>query len=152
MDRCTEMEIASTRFGRIEVNHAEVVQFPEGLPGLEDCREWVFLADAENAALAWMQSLDRPEIALAVVSPRRFVPGFQLRVARRELEPLRLDGLSDAEVLTILGKTSRAVTLNLKAPLVLNLQRRLGRQVIANGDLSMQYELGNALSAFKKTA
>lgn len=146
------MEIASTRFGRIEVGHAEVVQFPEGLPGLENCREWVFLADVENAALAWMQSLDRPEIALAVVSPRRFVPGFQLRVARRELEPLRLDGLAEAEVLAILGKTSSAVTLNLKAPLVLNLQRRLGRQVIANGDLPMQYELGNALSAFKKTA
>ena len=29
----------------------------------EACRQWAFLADGENDALAWMQSIDRPEVA-----------------------------------------------------------------------------------------
>ncbi len=146
------MEIQSTRFGRLEYAAEDVIEFPEGLPGLDDCRDWVLLADDRCDAVAWLQSLVRPEVALAVVSPRRFVPGFRLRVARQELEPLRLAALADAQALVVLGKSERGWTLNLKAPLVINLPRRVGRQVIANGDLPVQYELTGATVGLKKTA
>jgi hypothetical protein len=58
-----------------------------GLPGLEDCREWALLADASNDALGWLQSTTRGDVALAVVSPRRFVPDYQVRIPRSELTP-----------------------------------------------------------------
>jgi flagellar assembly factor FliW len=146
------MEIHSSRFGPIEVGPDDVIHFPEGLAGLGDCRHWVLLADAQNDAVAWMQSVDRPEVALAVVSPRRFVPGFRMHVARRELEPLQLEQIQAARVLAIVGKTDRSATLNLKAPLVINLDLRLGRQVITNGQLPLQYELGAALPTLKMSA
>jgi flagellar assembly factor FliW len=145
-------EIHTTRFGAVEILPEDVIHFPEGLLGLAECRDWVLLADLQNEAVVWMQSLERPEVALAVVSPRRFVPGFQMRVARRELEPLELAEIRAAQVLVIVSKTGRAVTLNLKAPLVLNLQRRLGRQVITNGELPVQYEVTSASPALKKSA
>jgi len=146
------MQIRSTRFGPIDTEPGDLLHFPEGLVGFADCRDWVLLADGQNEALAWMQSVDRPELSLAVVSPRRFVPSFQLRVARCELEPLKLDHLKGVRVLVIVGKTARSVTLNLKAPLVINLDRRLGRQVIANGQLPLQYEVASATPAWKMTA
>lgn len=146
------MNTNTTRFGQIEFDTEDVIQFPEGLLGLEGCRQWVLLADAENDALAWMQSVDCPEVALAVVSPRRFVPGYRMRVARRELEPLQFQSLESAEVLIVVGKSDRAVTLNLKAPLVINLERRLGRQVITNGEMPIQYELASGTPALKKSA
>jgi len=146
------MEIRSTRFGSIAAEPGDILHFPEGLVGFADCRDWVLLADGQNDALAWLQSVDRPELSLAVVSPRRFVPGYQMRVARGELEPLKLDRLRGARVLVIVGKTNRAVTLNLKAPLVINLDRRLGRQVIANGQLPLQYEVASASPTLKMTA
>jgi flagellar assembly factor FliW len=146
------MKITTTRFGTVVFEPEDLIRFPEGLLGLEACRQWVFLADGENDALAWMQSIDRPEVALAVVSPRRFVPSYRIRVARHELEPLGFESVQSAEVLIVVGKSERSVTLNLKAPLVINLDRRLGRQVIANGDLPIQYELGDQLPALKKSA
>jgi flagellar assembly factor FliW len=39
--------------------------------------------------------------------------------------------------------------LNLKAPLVINLQDRLGRQVVASGEQPVQYELHNSQSLRK---
>lgn len=146
------MAIQTTRFGRVEILPEDVLRFPEGLLGLAECREWVLLADLQNEAVAWLQSLERPEVALAVVSPRRFVAGFQMRVARRELEPLELDEVRTAQVLVIVSKTGRAVTLNLKAPLVINVARRLGRQVITNGELPVQYELTGASATLKRSA
>ena len=112
----------------------------------------MFLADTDNDAVAWMQSVDRADVALAVVSPRRFVPGYRMRVARRELEPLHLDRVERAQVLVILGRTERSLTLNLKAPIVINLDRRLARQVITNGQLSLQHELLTETLTLKRSA
>ena len=146
------MRISTTRFGPIEVQTDDVLRFPDGLLGLEECRRWVLLAEAEDDAVAWLQSVDRADVALAVVSPRRFVPDYRMRVARRELEPLQLDQIGRAQVLVIVGRTERCLTLNLKAPLVVNPDRRLARQVITNGDLSVRHPLGARLPALKRSA
>jgi len=148
----SDMEVHTSRFGLVECAGDDVIRFAEGLPGLAECHDWVILTDAQQDAVAWLQSLRRPEVALALVSPRRFVAGYQLRVARRELEPLRLDSLQTAQVLAIVSRSERGLTLNLKAPLVVNPLRRLGRQVIANRDAPLQYELTHDPGILRKTA
>ncbi len=146
------MEVASTRFGRIEFGPEDTLFFPEGLPGLEDCRQWVVLADPEDDLFAWLQSIQRPEVALALASPRRFVPGYQLRVCRRELEPLGLVRVEAACVLAIVSKTETGLVLNLRAPLVIDPDRRIGRQVIANGPAPLQYLIVMGRTALRKSA
>ena len=84
------MDITTTRFGTVTIDDEDVLTFVDGLIGMEDCRRWALLADAQNSALGWLQSLDRPEVALAVVCPRRFVADYRVRVARRDVEPLGL--------------------------------------------------------------
>ncbi len=146
------MEIATSRFGTLKIDTDSVIRFPFGLLGLEDCREWVLLADRQNDAVAWLQSIDYPETAFAVVSPQRFLPDYRIRVAKQELSPLELGDLGTAEVLAVVGKTERSLTLNLKAPLVINVERRLGHQVIANGDPPLRYELETEQHAFRRIA
>jgi flagellar assembly factor FliW len=146
------MEINTTRFGSLGIEADDVISFPEGLLGLDGCHDWVLLADAENDALGWLQSATHDDVALAVVSPRRFVPDYQVRVARREIAPLDLDPISSAHVLVIVGKNERSITLNLKAPLMINLERRKGRQVVTTSDEPLQYELGYTPMPWKKIA
>ncbi|RLS30520.1 MAG: hypothetical protein DWH80_10475 [Planctomycetota bacterium] len=146
------MRISTTRFGRIDVETDDVLHFPSGMPGLEGCREWALLADATNDALGWLQSTNRSDIAIAVVSPRRFVPDYQIRIPRSELTPLRLSDIGQAQVLVVVSQGSRSLTLNLKAPIVINLEARTGRQVVASGDLPMQYELVPERPPLKKSA
>ncbi|MCX7389996.1 MAG: flagellar assembly protein FliW [Planctomycetota bacterium] len=146
------MRISTTRFGRIDVETDDVLHFPSGMPGLEGCREWALLADATNDALGWLQSTNRSDIAIAVVSPRRFVPDYQIRIPRSELTPLRLSDIGQAQVLVVVAQGSRSLTLNLKAPIVINLEARTGRQVVASGDLPMQYELVPERPPLKKSA
>jgi len=145
------MQIQTTRFGFLEVEPDAILSFPHGILGLENCRQWVILADAHNDALAWLQSTTRPEIALAVVSPRRYVPEYQVRVSRAELLSLALKDLQQAEVLVIVGRNEFELTLNLKAPLLINLQERIGRQVISNAEHSVQYPM-QPRAALRKSA
>ena len=146
------MRITTTRFGRIDVAPGDVLHFPSGLPGLEDCRSWALLADSTNDALGWLQSTTRGDVALAVVSPRRFVPDYQVRIPRSELSPLALADVRQAQVVVVVGRNGTSLTLNLKAPIVINLENRTGRQVVASGDLPLQYELGQERPPLKKSA
>lgn len=135
------MRITTTRFGQIDVAGGDVIRFPGGLPGLENCREWALLADAANDAVGWLQSTTRGDVALAVVSPRRFVPSYQVRIPRSELQPLGLTDVGDAQVVVVAARTGTTLTLNLKAPIVINVETRTGRQVVASGDLPMRHEV-----------
>ena len=146
------MDIKTTRFGTLAIEADDVLDFPAGMLGLEGCRQWVLLADAQNDVLGWLQSTSQPEVALAVVSPRRFVPDYQVRIARSELAPLALEEVRQAKVLVIVGKNEQSITLNLKAPLVINLRHRVGRQVITNSDHAVQHELARETQPLKKSA
>lgn len=135
------MDIYTTRFGTLTVQPQDELLFEEGLIGLEDCRRWVVLTDSNNAALGWLQSLDQGHIALGVVSPRRFVPEYQLRVDRTDLNSLGLATVRDAEVVAITSRWESGLTLNLRAPIVINVEKKLGCQVIAKDDYPVQYPL-----------
>lgn len=144
--------LRTTRFGTLNIVTDDVIVFPSGLLGLEDCREWVLLSDAGNEALGWLQSLNRPETALAVVSPRRFVPQYRFHTYRSELAPLDLSGLDEAQVLTIVSQQDGLPVVNLKAPIIVNLRTRTARQIVANDDQPLQHILPAGSSRIKKIA
>ena len=144
------MEIATTRFGSLKLEAGDVLNFPEGLPGLDELQDWVLLADTKDSELAWMQSTTRADVALAVVSPRRFVPQYRVRVTRRELAPLSIEQRGDAQVLVIVGRGESGLYLNLKAPLVINPRIQVGRQVVTRGDIrtsDRRQSLGKCLTS-----
>ena len=122
------MLLHTTRFGTIQTEAEDVFLFPHGLIGLEDFRRWVLLADAENDAVGWLQSTSHPDVAVAVVSPRRFVPDYQVRIPRSDLEQLQLDELDRTFVLSLVSRNQHGLTLNLRAPVLFNLDRRLASQ------------------------
>jgi flagellar assembly factor FliW len=135
------MHISTLHFGPVEIEVDDIVLFPHGLIAFEDCRHWVLLADDENPSLAWLQSVTRPEIALPLVSPRRFVPDYRVHVGRGQLLPLEFSQFDQAYVLAVVSKSDGDLTLNLKAPLIVNLDRRLGRQVITSDEQPVALQL-----------
>ncbi|MEN1678684.1 MAG: flagellar assembly protein FliW [Planctomycetota bacterium] len=135
------MKLATTRFGGIEILERDILTFADGLIGMEACRRWVLLADSHNETLGWLQSVDREDVALPVVSPRRFIPDYQVRVASRDVAPLGLESDSQAQVLVVMSHTPDGLTVNLKAPLVISLEHRCGRQVVAKDDHAVQQRI-----------
>lgn len=146
------MQIFTSRFGTVEIEADDILLFPLGIAGFEHVQHWVLLADADNDAVAWLQSVQDPSVAMAVVSPRRFVPEYQVRVGRMQLNGLEMTGTDDACVLAILARHQGQLTLNLKAPLVINLEGRLGRQVITTDEQPLQMELASTGASPRKIA
>lgn len=146
------MDVHTTRFGPVTVEPDDILLFPDGLMAFEGHRHWVLLADAANRAVGWLQSISSPELALGVVSPRRFVPDYQVRVAQSQLTTLQLEQTHEAYVLAIIAKHEDSLAINLKAPLIINLHRLLGRQVIVSDEQPLQYELAHVSRRLRRSA
>lgn len=146
------MQIGTKHFGSVEIEVDDILLFPHGVIAFEDCRHWVLLADAENPALAWLQSVSREEVALPVVSPRRFAPGYAVHVARGQLTPLEFSQFDQAYVLSVVSQSDGDLTLNLKAPLIINLDRRIGRQVITSDEQPVILTLPTVPTLLRKSA
>jgi len=137
------MLIPTTRFGAVRVQADDLFLFPKGLIGFEDFRRWVLLADSANEAVGWLQSTAHPDVAVPLVSPRRFVTDYRVRVARSELAALELDAFDRTFVLNPVARNSQGLTINLKAPVLFNLDRRLACQVITTDEQPLQFDLSS---------
>ena len=147
-----KMKIHTTRFGSIEIEPDDILFFRNGLVGFEDCRHWVLLADSENSSVAWLQSMQHSDIAWPVVSPRRFVAGYQVRLEPADVDVLQLSDVEQAFVLAVVSRNDESLTLNLRAPLVVNLDRRIGSQVVTVDEQPLQYELAALPTSLRRSA
>jgi flagellar assembly factor FliW len=129
-----DMQIQSSRFGKIEVNHSDMLLMPHGLIGFETCRHWVLLSSQDNEDVAWLQSVALANVAVPVVSPRRFAPNYQAHVQRRDMELLHLHNDDKLYVLSIVSKSGATLTANLKSPILLNASRQIALQVVVTDD------------------
>ncbi len=136
------MQIQSTRFGQIELDHSDILLMPHGLIGFETCRHWVLLSNPSNEDVAWLQSVGSPSIAVPVVSPRRFDSDYRVQLARRDLSLLHLRNDDQIFVLAVVSKNGHALTMNLKSPILLNATRQIAVQVVCNDDRPLSVPIG----------
>lgn len=146
------MLLQTTRFGTLRVATEDLFHFPEGLIGFEQLQRWVLLADAQNDAVGWLQSVLNADVAIAVVSPRRFVPNYRVRVSQSSLDALELGDQDSTFVLNVVARNANGLTLNLKSPILINLDRRLGSQVLTTDDQPVQWDLQTPLLKLRKSA
>lgn len=145
------MQLSTTRFGLLSVEVDDLIHFAHGIMGYEDCRRWILLADPQSDAVGWLQSAERPAAALAVVSPRRFAAGYRVRAARQQLAGLALSEHDRLYALCVVNKQDGQCVINLRAPILINLDRRLGCQVITRDEQPLQQPL-TAPPARRKSA
>jgi len=146
------MQVNTSRFGTVEILPEDILLFARGLIGFESHRHWVLLADGSSSGVAWLQSLTDPCVALPMVSPRRYVPGYRVLIARNQLTPLELAVLDEAFVLVPLGRNEAGLTLNLRGPVVINLNRRIGRQLVTSDEQPLQLALPKIPLPLRKVA
>ena len=128
------MKITSPIVGEMEVSADRVIDFPSGLPGFENCRQFtlVHTADTDAPKLFVLQCLDDPQVAFTVTTPDILGLNYEFTLGDDEVAALQLGSADDASVLLIVsrGDATAPVRANVMAPLVLNTATRRGLQKI----------------------
>lgn len=133
------MKYRTTRFGEIEFPDEVIMSFPEGVLGFPSDTRYVLLEhSADGSPFKWLQSLNNPDLAFIIVDPLYVDARYQFEI---DLDTERLIGTADVgacAVMSIVNVPHDApirMTANLKAPLVVNVANRTGRQVILGSQL-----------------
>ena len=126
------MQIHTTRFGPLEVASERVIHFPLGLLGFETQQRFLLIDSDEIAPMRWLQSVDEPALAFLVVEPHLFFPDYQVKLSADDRKVLDLGADEDFAVanLVVIPDDPSQMTVNLMGPLVMNADKRLGKQMV----------------------
>jgi flagellar assembly factor FliW len=125
-------EFESTQLGKVSIQPKNILFFPKGIPGFENCCEWhLFHEDKESQPIVyWLQSLDQPDILFNVIHPAHADLEYVIELNEEEEKLLGVEPEHELGVLVMLSRSSsqqsiRALT---DAPLVINLSTQKGMQ------------------------
>ncbi len=124
------MVIETSRFGGIEVDDQRFLNFPKGLLGFPDDREFALIQTGQDSAFYWMQAVHRPELAFVVCDPRMFVADFRITIKPEELAQIGLSDAGGTQIFVVVNKVDEMLTGNMQGPLVINVATRVGKQLV----------------------
>lgn len=152
------MEIQTKLFGTIEIDEDKIITLESGIIGFPSLNQFLLLYDQDKkgkATIYWLQSIDEPLFSLPVMDPlivcETYNPMFEEELLKPIGEPLPQDML----VFTTLTvpSDSKNITINLKAPIVINTAAKKGCQlIIDNDDYLVRYPIYEILSAKQERA
>jgi len=108
--------------------------FEDGIPGFSHL-QFFQLMQEEESPFFLIQSTEEKDVGFWVVDPFAFFPEYKFELSDVAKEALRVEEQSPIAVFSILTiRGNNQATVNLKAPVVVNLSNRMGRQVILQED------------------
>lgn len=130
------LQIDTSRFGTIEVTEKEIIAFPEGILGFEKQKQYALLPMPQNDYFYWLQSTTEKDLAFLVVDPFVFFPNYEFRLEDDILDRIKVTSKNQLAILTIVTIPKSGIkqaTTNLVGPLVLNMEKQLGCQIVLQG-------------------
>ena len=150
------MQVNTKWFGTVDIDDNKIITFDFGIIGFEECKKFTLIYDVEKgdeAAIMWLQSIDETALALPVMKPEYIKEGYDPIVEDEILDTLG-ENIQDANLavfctLTVPEDLTR-MTMNLKAPIIVNVDTLKGVQLIAdNEDYAVRYPIYDMLKERK---
>ncbi|MBU7006411.1 flagellar assembly protein FliW [Phosphitispora fastidiosa] len=130
------MIVKTRRFGDLTVEEQDIITMIGGLPGFEDNTKYALLDHDEKSPYKWLQSLENSELAFVVMEPFVFFADYQFELSQNDIRELEVARPEDVAVLVILviPENPTEMTANIKAPLVINMAKMKGKQIVLNNE------------------
>jgi flagellar assembly factor FliW len=141
------MDVQTTRFGTIAVAEEQQVYFPEGLLGFSAFREFVLIpanggstgclddpakGTGQGGPIVWLQSRQTPELAFALCPAEVLLADHRIEARADDLAGIELASPDGAAVYFIVYRDREGLIANLRGPILINRDRRLGKQYVIN--------------------
>lgn len=126
------VKIKTTRFGELEVDKKDIIEFTEGLLGFENLKKFFIVDPGDQTLILWLQSIDDAATAFPIIEPKIFQPNYMVKLLPIELNSLSLENLQNASVYTVLTipQNVTEMSANLKAPIIINNKTKIARQIV----------------------
>ncbi len=115
------MKITTYQFGEIEYNENSIINFSSGVLGFENLTKFLLL-QTEDGLLHWLNSIEQPEIVFPVIIMRIIDEAYPQKDS------------SEAFGVVTLNSDPLKITVNMKAPIFIDQNKKTGYQTILDQD------------------
>ena len=126
------MQFQTKSFGILEYDEKSVIHLQEGMLGFSKLKDYVLIESPDTDPFKILQSVDDPYVAFPMVDPRLLDSSFNCEITPEDMEAIGLKDLSDVLtlVVTVIPEDPTQSTVNLKAPLLINQHKMIGKQIV----------------------
>jgi flagellar assembly factor FliW len=127
--------VKSRNFGEIEIEDSKLITFEEGIPGFEELRKFVLVTD-DDGPFYWLQSAEDENIAFAMLDIFKYMPDYNPCVEDSLVEDIIDKDEKNIEIynIAVIPENVEKMTVNLKAPVIINIKSMKGKQIISNNE------------------
>ncbi len=150
------MLVQTKYFGEIDLADEKIITLERGLMGFDEYKKYTILYDCEKkqeSNISWFQSVENPALALPVINPLIVKEDYNPVVEDELLKGL--GEITEENLVILLTMTVpsdiKEMSVNLKAPIVINADTRKGAQIIVeNQDYEVKYKVYDVLKKKKE--
>ena len=131
------------------LNEPIVFNFQDGIPAFEASKRFVLLLNPNIKPFVYLKSLDLDDLGFVCVDPFIVCKDYSVKIPAKDLSILGLKSPENALVLSMVtvDKDPQNTTCNLLAPIILNIDNFIGRQVILEESSPVRYRIWEGLEA-----
>ena len=108
-----------TRFGEVEYEESNLLNFPAGMIGFPNLHKFVVMPNKKEGPLFWIQSVEDPEIAFVLTDPTNFFLDYAVVPEATERDLLSIGENDPCFVLSVVTvPQDLKITINLSAPIL----------------------------------
>lgn len=137
------MLVRTKFFGELEVAEDGVFHFEKGIPGFQNLDKYIVLKE-DNSAFDYLQSTEEDEVCFIIIDPFQVVENYEFEISDATVKKLSIEKVEDVVVYSIItiGAEAKDITVNLKAPIILNMNNKSGvQEIIDNEEYNTRHQL-----------
>ena len=125
------MEILSPVHGKITYDEDEIIIFEKSIPGFNDVKRFI-LKEIEGSSFKLLQSIDDVTVGFVVISPFQVEEDYEINLSEEVIKTLGIKEATDVLLYSLVTLNSKVekITVNLKAPVVINVNNKKAEQFI----------------------
>lgn len=130
------MKINSAKLGEIEYSEDDVITLSSPLLGFPDLQDFLIISDDNSYPFLWFQSVEDADICFILIETNTFFKDYNPDIPKKELKVIAISDKKEMKLFSIVVVPTdpKLSTANLRAPLVVNFEKKLAKQIILDDD------------------
>lgn len=130
------MILNTTYHGTKEYEENDVITFKNGIPGFENLKKFIVFSLEDNEVFSILHSIEDSAVGLVVVSPFYIMKDYEIDISDEIVSSLKVESGTDVNLLNTVSLNSdiSKITVNMRAPIVINIKSKLGEQIILSNE------------------
>jgi flagellar assembly factor FliW len=131
-----KLTINSPKLGQIEYLEEDLITLASPLLGFTELNDYLIISNSDYFPFLWLQSVEDPSVCFILIEPEPFFSDYKPKINKRELKVLGVEQADELKIfcIVVIPETPQEATANLRAPLLVNFDRKIAKQTILDDE------------------